>query len=142
MHDDKRRQQRRCDEMNGTRRLPSAKKVHQPMEFGVDPRRHREPGHDHQRQQDENHRKITQLLKDIVLASLLAMRETKTKMVKDGTAEIRKLHPRRRQVPPRVAAREAVNEVNQSVRNEEPSEKEMPAAAGREVAVARQRRPG
>ena len=54
----------------------------------------------------------------------------------------RSWRPRRQQVAPDVAAEEAGDEVDRAVDDEEPGEEEMPAPAGGEILVARQRQPG
>src|SRR3546814_6474770 len=81
-------EQPRDDEMDRTRRLASAEQVEQPRRGGVDPRRHGEPGRDHQRQQDKDDADVTEFLEDVVARRRRARRKARSE---EHTSELQSL---------------------------------------------------
>src|SRR3546814_10359458 len=112
----------RDDEMDRTRRLASAEQVEQPRRGGVDPRRHGEPGREHQRQQDKDDADVTEFLEDVVARRRRARRIAQSRVVLDvapdvsprpfGAADVKILAAMRgKNRPPQVSTQEYTSDL-------------------------------
>src|SRR5262249_36956431 len=133
MDDDEEHDQRRGDEMERARALPSVEEIDDEGEAGIDARRHGKPGEHDERQDDEDEAEIGELLQHIVVTAVI---EAEEGMIDDRPADAAQLRPARDEVAPDMAAEEARDEIDEAVDDEEPGEEEMPAPAGREILIA------
>ena len=129
--------------MNRPRGLASAKQVDKPGHDRIHPRRHREAGQDHQRQQDEDDAEIGQFLDWVVTPRCLATRKFQPQMI--GCIVEKSARPQLllagEEVAPKMPGGESGHEINQEVRDKCPRKKEMPAAPQGEIAPAGKRCP-
>src|SRR2546423_2685638 len=112
--------------MNGSRRLASAEQVRQPGRSRIDAWRHRESTHQHQRQQNENHDKVSELLEHVVALRLFSARVSEAHMINYGASNTAEVTPRRRQIPRDVPPGKAVDDIRKPIYRKYPREEEMP----------------
>ncbi|MNI37299.1 hypothetical protein D3C73_913860 [compost metagenome] len=130
--------------MQGPGRLAASEQIEKPWRECIEAGRHGQPRCDHQRQENEDHQQIGQLLQRIIVARFFAFREAKSRVIDNlvGEMRCRQFIPRRQQVTPEVTGEKAIGHVDQAIGHEQPREKEMPAATGGEILIARQCQPG
>src|ERR1700687_2348550 len=110
----------RGDEMNGARRLPPAEDVEEKWEARVHAGRHCKSGRQHQREQQEHHDEVGELLQDVVALGLLALGEFEPEVFPDRGANMLELAALRNQVAGDMPAAEAIDEVDEPVDDKEP----------------------
>src|SRR5262245_32155041 len=141
MYDDEENDPGCTDEMDGARGLPPAEDVEKHGEGRVHAGRHGKPGQEHERQEHERDGEIGELLQGVVALGLFALGKFELRMLADRGADIRKVVARGRKIAAEMTAAQAPHEVSETVEQEQPSEKEVPAPPHGEVAIAGQRRP-
>src|SRR4029079_3799020 len=135
MDDDEQHNTRRAEEMDRARRLSSPEHLHEKRKRRVEPRRHRQSRQYDKRQQYENNREISELLKNVVVLRLFAFGESQPDVLENVMTDISQLRSRRSKIALYVSAPERVCEIREAVQNKSPSEEEMPASPRGEVTV-------
>ena len=144
MHDHEEHEQPGGDEVDRARRLPAAEEVEQPGPGGVHARRHGEAGQDHDRDQDQQHREVGELLQHVVAPRGLPLGEVQRGVVLDVAPEApgAKLgRIPRQQVAAQVAVNHAQEAVGEDAGGEDPGEGQVPAPRLRQVVPRGDRRP-
>ncbi len=130
-------------EMDGARRLPPAEEIEQPREGRVHRRRHGQAGEDDQRQQARRSRRDRRASAGRCSSSPPRPWESASACAPESTARCGaaalRVGTRSRRTWPLAGC---VDEIGEAVDDEQPGEEEVPAPAGGEILVARQRDPG
>ena len=98
-------------EMDGARRLPSAKHLVEERQHRIHAGRHGKPGDDHQRQQHEQHAAIGHLLQRVVFAGVV---ELQLGVVDDVLRQPLEVVEARRKIAPDMAVDQAGDETRRS----------------------------
>ena len=137
MDDEEGDEQRHHHEMNGARCLAAAEHVRQKGQQRVAAGRHGEPGQDHQREEDEQHHCIGELLQRVVVARVV---EPQSRMVGDVARQPLDVAEGRHQFA-EMAVDHAGGEPCEQRAHQQPGEEEMDHPAGGEVVMRRDRGP-
>src|SRR6185312_2976868 len=89
----------------------------------------------------ENDGEVSELLQHVVALRLFALWKPQSDVFGNVVSDVPELQPGRSEVAPQVSAPQRVGEIRQAVQHEQPREEEMPAPAGREIAIGRQSDP-
>src|SRR5262245_6424961 len=98
MNDEEQHDARSCDEMDSARGLSAAEHVDQKWECGVHSRRHGEAREEHERQKDQGHQEVGELLEYVVAFCLFSLRKSKSHMLGNRRADMLQLFGRWRQI--------------------------------------------
>ena len=130
------------DEVQRARRLTAAEQIDPAGVDRVQPRRHRQPGHDQQRQQAEDHEQVGQVLQHVVAAGGVTARMPEQQVVLDRiAADAAQFGQRGQQVACQMAAEQRVEQVRDAVDDEDPGKEEVPTACRRQPLATRARWP-
>jgi len=128
VHEEEADQSERTDEVDRPRRLPSAQHLGQPRHPGIGGGRHGKAGHDHQRDQHEQHRGISELLQHVIAQRRHAGGETQPGMLFDIVPDMRgpPLAGGDVNIAAQVPVDQRPQQIKQQAQRERPCERQMP----------------
>lgn len=113
--------------MDGPYELTAEKDINPAGIQCVQRRRHTQPHQDHQGEKEKDHRQISEFLQYVVALGRLACGMSKAQMIKDRSAYGAPILPRGNKIAVQMPAQNGVGHKGDTVYNEQPGEKEMPA---------------
>ena len=141
VHDDEEDSSRRRDEVDPCAPIAVRRRGQEPGKAAFMPGDIVSPVRNRSGKQHEDDAEIGELLQHVVaLAPPRPFGKRNIRCSQDGAADAAKSAPRRHDLAPN-AGRETVDEIERAVDDEEPGEEEVPAPAGGEILVARERGP-
>jgi len=122
--------------------LASADCIRQEWECRIEPGRHSQSRDNQQWYEHEQHDQVRKPLQDVVMLGFLPAGKAQKEMIAQRRSCGTQLPRGWNKVAPYVSAKEAIKQIAHAIKNQKPSEKEVPAPADGEVLITRQRQPG
>ena len=137
MNDSETNDNKGADEVYRPRGLAATEHIGQEWKCGVEPRRHRQPGENEERYDDEQDKEVGEPLQNVIMPGFVAAWKAQAQMIDDRASYMSQLPRRWNKLASQVSAHDAVNEIGQAIENQKPSKEKVPAPSRGEVPISR-----